>query len=189
MPDLNLEAFKTNLYDICRPNRFKVSIDVLDTTIAFADTDYYFVKGASLPGKTLGEVELNWQGHKYKLVGDPTFSDVTITFWNNYEENGENVRDTFEKWFALSSEDDTNVRGLHTAYKCSVYIEQINNKGDTIKCYKLVNAHPKELSDIELSMDTTDAVEEFTVVFSYSYVDIGDTKDSIVSNSPSSTPV
>jgi len=175
MPDIALESFKGVLFDICRPNRFTVNITG-NETIEFDEGDYYFVKGASLPGKTMGEIELNWQGHKYKILGDPTFSDVTITFWNDESSDSEeqSVRSKFEDWLAIASDDVPNVRGNHEDYKCTVTISQLNGNGDVVKEYNLIYAHPKELSAIELSMDSTDAVEEFTVVFSYSYLEISE---------------
>ena len=172
MPNINLEGFKSNLFDICRPNRFMISITTGGLDFGFIEDDYYFVKGASIPGKTLGEIELNWQGHKYKVAGDPSFNDVTVTILNNNADGGESVRDKFENWFHNISDDPANLRANHKDYKCTVHIHQLDGQGEIIKTYDLINAHPKELSDIELSMDSTDAVEEFTVVFSYSYFEI-----------------
>lgn len=173
MPDVKLESFKSNLLDLARPNRFLVRIEEEENTFGFEDDDWYFVKTASIPGKTMGEIELNWVGHKYKIAGDPTFNDVTITFWNNEEEDGvETVRDKFIKWFSTTSDDPNNVRETHNKYKCTVYIQQLNGQNAIMKTYKLMFAHPKEMSDIELSMESTDAAEDFTVVFSYSYFEI-----------------
>lgn len=171
MPNISLESFKGNLFDICRPNRFMISI-TSEMDFGFGDEDYYFVKGASIPGKTLGEIELNWQGHKYKVAGDPSFNDVTVTILNNMTEGSENVRDKFENWFHTISDDPANIRAVHSDYKCTVNIHQLDGQGNVYKTYNLINAHPKELGDIELSMDSSDAVEEFTVVFSYSYFEI-----------------
>ena len=176
MPSSILEDFKGNLNDICRPNRFTVSIRSDNSNIDFGDEDYFFVKGCSIPGKTMGEIELNWMGHKYKVAGDPTFNDVTITFLNDLPATTDefSVRNKFETWFSLISEDPSNIRTIHSDYKATVFINQLNGKNEVVNTYKLINAHPKELGDIELSMESTDAVEEFTVVFSYSYVEYGD---------------
>lgn len=167
MPYINLESFKATLYDICRPNRFMVSFDFEGVT--FDDEDYYFVKSASLPGKTFGEIELNWQGYKYKVAGDPAFNDITITFYHNIPKEGMSLRDKLEAWLELISVDSTNVREIHENYKGTINVEQLDGQGEPFKTYRLQHAHPKEISDIELSMDSTDAVEEFTVTFSYSY--------------------
>lgn len=173
MPQADLESFKANLLDLARPNRFMIAIEEEDNNFGFSDDDWYFCKACSIPGKTMGEIELNWQGHKYKLAGDPTFNDVTVTFWNNIEEDGEEtVRDKFENWFHNISDDPANIREVHNKYKCSVFIKQLDGQNNVIKTYKLVNAHPKDLGEIELSMESVDTVEEFTVVFSYSYFEI-----------------
>ena len=173
MPLTNLEAFKYNLYDICRPNRFKVSFTGKNT-FGLNEADYYMVKGASLPGKTLGEIDLNWMGMKYKIAGDATFEDITITFWNDIPvPGGTPVRTKFINWMNTISNDAANTKGNHLLYKCTVVIEQLDGMGLTTQKYSLINAHPKELSSIELSMDNPDTMEEFTVSFSYSYVETG----------------
>jgi T4-like virus tail tube protein gp19 len=173
MPKADLESFKSNLLDLARPNRFMISITEENNNFGFNDDDWYFCKGCSIPGKTMGEIELNWQGHKYKLAGDPTFNDVTVTFWNNVEEDDmDMLRVKFEKWFHAISNDSDNLREIHTKYKCTVFIKQLNGQNQVIRTYKLINAHPKDLGEIELSMESTDAVEEYPVIFSYSYYEV-----------------
>jgi hypothetical protein len=44
--------------------------------------------------------------------------------------------------------------------------------------YELYDAFPTDVSAIDLSYDTTDAVQEFTVTFQYHYLDVGGTSES-----------
>jgi hypothetical protein len=180
MPSIALNDFKEAMNDMCRPNRFKVMFSEVPSGVDFfAEDDFYFVKACSIPGKTIGEVDLNWCGYKYKIAGDPTFADVTVTFLNHIEEDGSSkLRDQFEQWLNVISNDGSNVRAVADDYKCKVIIEQLDGEGDTVQSYSLWNAHPKDLSEIALSMDTTDAVEEFNVVFSYSYYTTGEDQES-----------
>jgi hypothetical protein len=49
----------------------------------------------------------------------------------------------------------------------------------------LYDAFPTDVSAIDLSYDTTDAVQEFTVTFQYHYLDVGGTS---VTGTDASTP-
>jgi hypothetical protein len=79
------------------------------------------------------------------------------------------LRDRFLIWLNAISNDTTNNRANHDLYKCGVDICQLDGSGAAIRTYSLQFAHPKDVSEIALAMDSTDSVEEFTVVFSYSY--------------------
>lgn len=164
-----LGDFKENLRDICRPNRFQVNLSGNIPDSLFDPTDFFFVKACSIPGKTLGEIELGWGGYKYKIAGDPTFNDVTVTFLNEISRNGNSTHDKFLEWMNLISTDTSNTRMIHSEYKCNVNIFQLDFNGDVVGTYVLEHAHPKDISEIALSMDSNDTVEEFNVVFSYSY--------------------
>lgn len=170
MPSIVLEDFKTSLYDLCRPNRFQVAIDYPE--ISFEEKDYFLVKATTIPDKSFGEIELNWHGYKYKVAGDPVFNDITVTFYHDIVKSGESTRDKFEKWMKFISNDETNIKSIHNQYKCKLYIQQLDGKGNIVKTYIVECAHPREISNIELSMDNTDQVEEFTVTFSYSFYTI-----------------
>jgi len=165
---ITLDNFKANIGTYLRANRFSVRID----GNIFNLEDMYTCKGSSLPGKSFGEVELSWQGYKYKIATDPQFNDITFHFYNTVDKNGKGIRDKFEKWMNQISDETTQMKDSHANYKWDVYIEQLDGKGNVIKTYVLRFAHPKEVSDIELSMDSTDQVEEFTVVFSYSFFEV-----------------
>lgn len=172
MPSIVLDKFKQNLGDLLRPNRFLISFDFdLESPLKslFEDEDYYAIKGASIPGKTLGEIEVPWQGHKLKIITDPVFNDVIIHFYNNIPDANFGIRSKLEEWMTFISDENMNMKSNFDQYKGEIRIQQINGNGNPIKEYILVLAHPKEISDIELSMDNTDQIQEFSATFSYSF--------------------
>jgi hypothetical protein len=165
MPGISLEEFKGNLIDICRPNRFFVYLD----DSSWKDEWGYFVKSCSLPARTMGEVELNWQGMKYKIPADPTFDDFSITFLNDI--NCE-VKDYFERLIELQHEMKTSIKNLPAACKKTIVVQQLNGSGDFVRSYKLFECHPKQMDAIELDYDTTDSIENLVITFSYSYFEV-----------------
>ena len=64
-------------------------------------------------------------------------------------------------------------RSLPTAsveqYKTLIDITQFGKDGDILRVYQLWGAFPTQLSGIGLGWDSANAVEEFTVNFSYDY--------------------
>ena len=57
----------------------------------------------------------------------------------------------------------------------TVEIFQLKEDGSSLKggSYRLVNCWPSDISQIDLSYDTTDAVEDFTVTWTYDFFENG----------------
>lgn len=173
MPSVKLEDFKQNLKQLSRVNRFYVTISF---NTYFDDDNSFLVKSTSIPQRIIGDIEIPWQGNKYHVSGDNSFSPLTITFYNNHPTDGKlSIRDRFEKWMDFINNDyyENGIRNPHAICKGTVNVELLNGKAETVKTYVYVDAQPTELSDIEYNMDSTDQISEFTVTFNYSYCDIG----------------
>jgi len=66
---------------------------------------------------------------------------------------------------------DVNNIGLvnPTDYQTDLIVEQLDRAGDVTKRYDIRGAFPTNISQIDLSYDSNDAIEEFTVEFTYQY--------------------
>ena len=53
----------------------------------------------------------------------------------------------------------------------NVEVYQLDSSGSSVKNgeFKLINCWPSDISTIDLSYDTTDTVEEFTITWTYDY--------------------
>ena len=76
----------------------------------------------------------------------------------------------------LDGEEDLRSSSGDT-YRSTITIEQLRPDGTTARTYELYDAFPTDVSAIDLSYDTTDAVQEFTVTFQYHYLDVGGTSE------------
>jgi hypothetical protein len=65
--------------------------------------------------------------------------------------------------------DSASLRTSNVEYRTNVTIQHLRDDGSVSKTYLLKEAFPTDISQIDLSYDTTDAIEEFTVTFQYSY--------------------
>ena len=163
----SVTTFKTNLASGSRPNLFNVTIT---PPLGIAIPNHTILcKGAAVPGLTLGVIEVPYRGRRIKLPGDRTFAEWTATF---IADQRHNLRAGFEAWMASISSNDfgaTNLRASNVEYKQNIVVDHLKDDGGVSKSYTLKEAFPTDISQIDLSYDTTDTIEEFTVTFQYSY--------------------
>ena len=144
-----------------RANRFKVFIPRAGNKIEF------LCKAANIPAGTLGEVVVPFRGHNLKLAGERTFEDWQITVINDVEFS---VRSGLEAWQEEIQAMDSGAGSTSTDYLISrAFVEQLNKDDSVLARYEFFNMFPKNLGAIELSYDTVDALEEFTVDFTFSH--------------------
>ena len=162
-----LLKYKANLKDLARPNRFLFSIPGAPSGVAgfaFTEDMQYHVKAASLPGRTVGDIAtLFWFGVNYKIAGDPVFDDVTLVFLND---SSFKLKKTFESWLHYVSDAVANKRGDPESYKAIFKLDQIGRNNEILATYYLHGTYPKSMDPIELSHETNDTIEEFSVNFS-----------------------
>ncbi|NWJ57979.1 hypothetical protein HX858_09590 [Marine Group I thaumarchaeote] len=75
-----------------RPNRFQVRVTGGPEILPNME---FLCRSASQPASTLGEIQVPYHGRFYKIPGDRTFEDWTITIYN--DENHE-IRKALETW-------------------------------------------------------------------------------------------
>jgi hypothetical protein len=169
-----------NLKDVlntgARSNLFRVTLNGFYSTNndVTADEDFtYLCKAAQLPGSTLGIIEVPFSaGRRFKAAGDRTFADWTTTVIND---SGHKIREALEdlqRAYGVTDYNSTTSKTLTggTATDFStILVEQLNQAGEVVYSYTLVNCWPQDISTIDLSYDSTDTLEEFTVTWSYDY--------------------
>ena len=165
-----------NLKDVlntgARSNLFRVTLTGLADTSR--DEDFsYLCKAAQLPGSTLGIIEVPFSaGRRFKAAGDRTFADWTTTVINDSNHTIRKALEDLQKTYGTtdynSTTSKTKTGGIATDFS-SITVDQLNQAGTVVNSYKLVNCWPSDISTIDLSYDSTDTLEEFTVTWSYDY--------------------
>ena len=149
-----------------RPNLFEVEL-VFPDPIAIEndvkDKSRFLVKAAQLPASNITPIEVNFRGRKLKIAGDRTFDTWTVTVINDVDFS---IRSAMEKWmdFINSMEDATGAQDP-ALYQPDAYVHQLDRDGSTLRSYKFHDIFPTNISAIDLSYETVDTVEEFTVEF------------------------
>jgi hypothetical protein len=184
-----ISQFKSQLaFGGARPNLFEVGVTFPDGIgaeiqgeAAFDDDNFRFLcKAAALPASNIAPIDVPFRGRILKVAGDRTFDTWTVTVIN--DENFSH-RGAFETWMqniAQYSEHSglvspTDYMGQASVFQLgrakSIKQESSDTGGDVpvLAEYKFVDIFPTNISQIDLSYDTSDTIEEFTVEFQVQY--------------------
>lgn len=191
--DRTLDRFKSRLIGGgSRPNLFECEIAFPEGLGITADFDYNFmIKAASLPASNVSVINVPFRGRNLKVAGDRTFDPWTITVIND---TNFKIRNAFEQWMNFINRHDDNA-GVITpaAYQKDMKVFQLGRgnpsdgtrgslpgTGDqmpVLKSYKFYGVFPTSVSAIELSYDSADSIEEFTVDLQVQWWDALDAND------------
>tara|TARA_B100002019_G_C21258045_1_gene595091 strand:- start:1045 stop:1548 length:504 start_codon:yes stop_codon:yes gene_type:complete len=150
-----------------RPNRFKVTI----TGAKSLPNMEFLCRSANQPASTLGEISVPYQGRVYKIPGDRTFEDWTVTVYNDKDHA---IRKQLEAWHREMNEYENNTSSAAMASIMSTgTVEQLDLNGSTIHSYTIGDCWPSEVGAIDLAWDNNDAVEEFTVTWKVQFINPG----------------
>ena len=192
--DRTLDAFKGKMVGGgARPNLFECELFFPDDAIPInsskdeiADKSRFLVKAAQLPASNIAPILVPFRGRNLKVAGDRTFDPWTITVINDVDFK---IRTAFERWMNLINKHEDN-SGLTdpTAYQKDLFVRQLgrsNVSGPTpdsqaqlpvLKMYKCHGTFPTNISDIPLSYDSSDTIEEFTVELQVQWLDALDSQ-------------
>ena len=180
MPLRTISQFKTALGGGgVRPNLFEVRLDASNLTEFMggvpADNLAFMCKAANLPAQNVASIDVPFRGRTFKVAGDRTIDNWTITVINDEDFR---FRNAFENWTQQIANLDDNMGTTDpSAYMVNAKVYQLGrgsekssqNNGGTenvvLKEYEFQNIFPTNVSAIDLSYDTGDTIEEFTVEF------------------------
>jgi len=175
----NISQFKSKLIGGgARPNLFEVELTTLPPNVVAdwdADIFQFMCKAAALPAQNIANIDIPFRGRIFKVAGDRTIDTWTITVINDEDFR---FRNAFENWTQQIANLDDNMGTTDpSAYMVNAKVFQLGrgsekssqNNGGTenvvLKEYEFQNIFPTNVSAIDLSYDTGDTIEEFTVEF------------------------
>ena len=191
IPQRTISQFKSKLVGGgVRPNLFEVQVNFPDNVDLGIQQDgggefdgdrfRFLCKAASLPASNVGNIDIPFRGRTLKVAGDRTVDDWSITVIND-EDFGH--RRAFEAWAQNIAQygdssgltDPSSYMGQATVYQLgrNVASQQGSNSPATdsniLAQYKFVDIFPTTVGAIDLSYDTENTIEEFTVDFQVQY--------------------
>ena len=137
------------------------------TTSGVAEKVPFLVKSAALPASNISPVEVPFRGRVLKVAGERTFDTWTVTVLNDADFK---IRTVMEQWMNGISRLTNGSGEVNPAdYTADATVDQLSRNGDTLRRYNFVGLFPTNISEVPLSFDTTDTIEEFTVEFQVLY--------------------
>jgi len=165
MVDFGINGFMRRYEDYSRAYLFKCWIHHLKGKYFVIDQEY-LVKSTKLPETTIGEVEMDWQGSKYKLASTQEYQDFTISFKMDIRDN---IRHKFVKWARDIHNTETGRHGNPNDYLSDITLDHLSSqRGNTIMKYIFVGAWPKAIGEVTLDYSSKE-VASFDVTLSYQY--------------------
>ena len=184
-----ISAFKSKLAGgAARPNLFEVEIPSFPAFVA-GDWDNetrekfsFMAKAAALPASNVAQIEIPFRGRVLKVAGDRTFDVWTVTIINDEDFK---IRTAMEQWMNMLSKLDNATGATNpSSYMVDAYVHQLgrgiskNSEGHggqaedylaPLRTYRFYDIFPTNVGQIDLSYESTDTPEEFTVNFQVQY--------------------
>tara|TARA_R110002012_G_scaffold141847_1_gene299663 strand:+ start:2116 stop:2574 length:459 start_codon:yes stop_codon:yes gene_type:complete len=130
-------------------------------------------KSAAIPASTLTQTPVNIiGGGTLKIAGTRTIDNWSATF---ISDNSMQLRDAFENWqYDIVNNESWQKEFEIRNYLRDIQVIQLERDGSHVRNYVLHGCFPLTVSEIALSYDDTESVQEFSVDFSVSHVSIED---------------
>ena len=183
-----------------RPNLFEVTIPSLPVAAEATwnttnQTNFNFLcKAAALPASNVAPIDVPFRGRILKVAGDRTFDTWTVTIINDEDFS---IRTAMEQWMnGISKLDNASGATNPSSYMTNAFVYQMGrgagkgkysqtNNGvngteggvKPLRTYKFFDIFPTNVSQIDLSYDSTDTIEEYTVEFQVQYWQAGASND------------
>tara|TARA_B110000238_G_scaffold190859_1_gene224458 strand:+ start:3771 stop:4298 length:528 start_codon:yes stop_codon:yes gene_type:complete len=168
MAILGVDDFKSKLVGGgARANMFKVTCNFPSYAQGDVELTSFLCKGASIPASIIAPIMVPFRGRQLQIAGDRTFEPWTLTIIND---SSYSVRGSFERWMDGINQHANNT-GLSNPvdYQADMIVEQLDKQGNVTKKYDLRGTFPTNLSTIDLSYETENTIEEFTVELQVQY--------------------
>lgn len=150
-----------------RPNLFRAIINFPAFAGGNSELTSFMVKSAQIPDATVGNIPVNFRGRQVQIAGDRAFAPINLMVINDANFD---VRNAFERWMNGIGQNQAN-KGLSNPsdYKVDWILEQLNKEQEVIKTYRFRGAYPTQVGAIDLSYDSENTIEEFSVELQTDY--------------------
>lgn len=188
MAESTIQKFKSTLIGGgARPNLFEVRIPGSIPGGGILDDDFSVLcKASQLPASNLGMIDVPFRGRNFKVAGDRTFDEWSVTVIND---ESFKLRRIFEDWMNFIGQyGDASGATEPNSYMVDAYVKQLTRTPSNIRTtgenagtgnglitsipetiYKFHDIFPTNITAIDLSYDSTNVIEEFSVTFQVQY--------------------
>lgn len=182
---LGISDFKSNFHGGARNNLFRVQMEIPNlegTSGNDKNSLTYLVKATSFPASTVTPLEIPFRGRIFKIAGQRTFEEWTVTVINDTDFA---IRTALEQWSASMSYHDVNTSDFSgkgsgigsgsgkgfAGYCVDANVIQLKHGSQEHSddyTYTFKDLWPSTIGAIDLAMEG-EAIQEYQVTFQYQY--------------------
>lgn len=174
----SIVELRNQVLDYARPNQFDVNfLNVPSVVQSGFDrlNPASLIKGCTVPSTVAGLIPLHFLGRKWDYPGDMTQGELVLIFRVDiaYE-----VYQQFKTWQKLivdfSDGSDKAFGNPRIAKDGTIKVTQLSHLDGNSPVYDWIfyAAWPSTISEITHAMEDDTTIEEFTVTFTYGYLDV-----------------
>lgn len=156
-----------------RPSLFSVIVDTPNGVPNIGARMSFTCSATTIPSSDVSVLTPHYFGRQIKIAGVRTFPNWSVTIMNDEDFQ---VRHAMEVWSnsIIRHRDNSRSAALTNTsdYKGTATVSQYSKTGVPIRTYRFVNIFPTTISQIDLSWEMGDAIENFNVEFAYDYWDL-----------------
>lgn len=156
---MSIAEFIASTNGLYRPNRFRVSIDFIDSKLEF------LCRSTAIPENTIGKINIPYKGLNIPVAGDQTEKEWTLEV---FADTDFTVRNELETWMELIRPQEVPGGTNVGAYVRTADIDLLDTNDNVIRSYKILRCFPTSLGEMALSMDSTDTIATYTTTFAIS---------------------
>lgn len=167
MAEMRIDRFKAQLLGGgARSNLFQVEMNWIGSS-GLTELGTFLIKAAQLPASIVTPIMVPFRGRQLQVAGDKTFEPWNVTVINDRDMR---LRNAFETWSNTITQNEENI-GLDNpaSYQSNAQVYQLDKAGKKVKGYDFRGIWPSNVSSIDLSFDSENTIEEFTVEFQVQY--------------------
>lgn len=162
MATLGINDFKSKLVGGgARNNLFQVTCNFPAYAGGNSELASFLIKATQLPASTISPIVVPFRGRHLNIAGDRSFDPWGITIINDANMS---LRNSFERWVGNINNNQFNTGLVNPAsYMVDMSVTQLDKSGGATKTYIIRSCWPSSISAIDLSYDSENAIEEFSV--------------------------
>lgn len=175
----DLTQFRANMeFDGARNNNFEVQLQfpLIAGANPAAQTKFSLMcRSTQIPGSSVGQVPVNYFGREIKVPGNRTFSEWTVTVYNDEDYS---VKNQFDRWINALNTHSANLRSPNALtssnYSTDPLVIHYGKTGNVIQKWKLIGAFPVDVAPIDLDWAQNDTIGEFSITLAYQWTENAD---------------
>ena len=172
MPDFRISSFTSKLQGGgARSNLMEMTLGTVPGGGTATDWKY-LCKGSQIPPSNITPIEVPYFGRQVKVAGESREFPALSTIVVNDEMH--TLKAALEKWMMIlnghkSNMAKTDIFATRSGYTTQMSLKMFKKDGTKDQEWKFIGAWPSNISAIDLSWDSGNTIQEFTVDWQYDY--------------------